>query len=371
MKRTKARLVNVFDHTGESLQPEWLYCQIYLQDGPAAHTVPADKLRALCDRLILAGVQRWVGHLRNQGWLEQFFFIRYAEDGYHLRLRVKGEPNCLQGAVRSYLEEEIARFFAEHERQQPSAGMPLSRQIVKESGRLRYAVYEPEYAKYAGCEGTRLAEEHFQLSSDLCFQVLQAEAESRINRAQFALELMNILLSCYGVAAHEKAFLLKGYTGYWLALVPPDQQAAMVAAMETNYRQKKEKLAGRLVADGPGALEASWRQRAAAPTLFDTWRNHLQRHLEQIKQLEQEGRLQSPITAHVASHQALLQQVPAINEYPTTALLILPNYLHMLNNRLGLTPLQEVQLTHLVYRYLEERLGIESDFYTLILEPGP
>jgi hypothetical protein len=349
---------------------EWLYCQIFLQNGLTAASVPPTTLRALCDRLILGYVRRWIDDLLEEYRLDQFFFIRYAEGGYHLRLRLKGEAACLDGPVRAYLEEEITHFFARHGLPDGSEGLPLSSGRLRDDGWLRYARYEPEYTKYGGDEGMRLAEAHFQVSSRLSFQVLQAEADSRIDRAQFALELMDILLSLFGATAHEKAFLLKGYTGYWLALAPPDQQAAMVASMEENYRQKKDKLAGRFAPGRPGALEASWRQRVATPTLFDEWRQHLGAHLQQIKMLEMTGRLNSPISSHVNQHQSLLQQAPTINATPTVALLILPNYLHMLNNRLGLTPLQEVQLTHLLYRSLEEELGIEADFYSLILEPG-
>ncbi len=70
-------------------------------------------------------------------------------------------------------------------------------------------------------------------------------------------------------------------------------------------------------------------------------------------------------------HQALLRTVPTINTFPTVALLILPNYVHMLNNRLGLTPLQEVQLAYLLYRHLEDAYEIApAALYSLSLEPN-
>ena len=143
----------------------------------------------------------------------------------------------------------------------------------------------------------------------------------------------------------------------------------MLDSLENNYQRLRSWLEQRFKAEQPGPIETAWQKRNGGSNLFTQWREHLNEAMHRLKVLEEVGLLDSPITAHVARHQALLSQSPAINEAPTTALLVLPNYLHMLNNRLGLTPLQEVQLTHMFYRSMEDSLGIEADFYTLILEP--
>lgn len=351
---------------GES---KWLYSQIYFLHPDKNAGADPLALRSICDQLVVEVIPEMVTHFRDQQWIEQFFFIRYAEGGYHLRLRLKGAPAHLDGPVRRHLETAVAGFFTAHQALLWPAGVPLTAQTLLDHDCLRYATYEPELAKYGGIAGLSVAEAHFELSSRLSFRVLEAERRTNISRSQFALELMDILLSEFGAKPHEKAFLLRAYTAYWMGMVEPRYHEQIVTAMEENYQQRKSKLVRRFQQGKPGALEERW--QGQSPNLFQLWRNHLQDILAQLKELELAQQLDSPIRQHTVEHQALLHTVPTINGAPTVALLILPNYVHMLNNRLGLTPLQEVQLAYLLYRHLEDTYGATSDsLYTLILEPN-
>lgn len=347
----------------------WLYSQIYFLYPDKEGKVEPLALRAVCDQFIVEVVPGLVNFFKKQRWIEQFFYIRYAEGGYHLRLRFKGDEVNLNGPVQTYFEAVVADFFATQQAPLWPENAVITPARLRESGCLRYAVYEPEIEKYGGIAGLSVAEAHFQMSSQICIEVLAAERQSNISRSQFALELMNILLSEFGAKPHEKAFLLRAYTAYWLSMVQPEYHEQIVTAMEENYQQRKTRFARRFREEGMGALEESWQEKS--PNLFQMWRQHLADVLEQLRELDLANQLESPVDQHVAQHERLLRTVPTIYESPTVALLILPNYVHMFNNRLGLTPLQEVQLSYLLYRYLEDTYDAASnDLYTLILEPN-
>lgn len=348
---------------------QWLYSQIYFLHPDQDGEVEPLALRAVCDQFVLEVVPGMVKDFQEQGWIEQFFFIRYAEGGYHLRLRFKGVTEHLDGPVRSRLETAVADFFAAQQLPIWPADVTITPDTLLESGCLRYAIYEPEIEKYGGHAGLRVAEAHFQLSSQICALVLAAEQQSNISRSQFAMELMDILLSVFRAEPHEKAFLLRAYTAYWLGMVQPGYHEQIVQAMEENYQQRQAKFARRFQHGKPGALEERW--QGQLPNLFEIWRDHVANVLHELQELEMTGQLKSPVQQQVMQHQALLRTVPTINTFPTVALLILPNYVHMLNNRLGLTPLQEVQLAYLLYRHLEDAYEIApTALYSLSLEPN-
>lgn len=349
--------------------PTWLYSQIYFLHPDKEGEIEPLALRAACDQFIVEVMPGLATFFKEQRWIEQFFFIRYAEGGYHLRLRFKGDSVDLTGPVQTHLEAAAADFFTIRQPQLWPGNLAITPESLRESGCLRYAVYEPEIEKYGGVAGLSVAEAHFQLSSQICIYVVAAERQTNISRSQFALELMNILLSEFGAKPHEKAFLLRAYTAYWLSMVQPEYHEQIVTAMEENYQQRRVKFARRFREEGMGALEESWQGKS--PDLFHIWREHLADVLAQLRALELANQLASPIRQHVAQHEMLLRTVPTVYESPTVALLILPNYMHMFNNRLGLTPLQEVQLSYLLYRYLEDTYNAASDdLYTLILEPN-
>jgi hypothetical protein len=349
--------------------PVWWYIQLYFQE-PGRRMEGAAPIIEACDRLLSSVLRDRIRALTARGLIERFFFIRYAEEGYHLRLRIRGRQEWLSEQVQPAIEEAIVDFCADHREllRLPDGAVTLDG--LARAGRVRWPRYEPEYAKYAGPEGVRKAEEHHQLSSELCWMILQAEAESRIGRAQFALELMMILLEQFSSDPQEQAFLLSAYTSYWLGM-GEQGFTELAAQMEAHYQRQKTRLSERFPATahrGPAALERSWGARQ--PALFEAWRRHLRTHLDEIREMELSGALEAPLAGHVREHADLLRSRPTIARHPTVALLILPNYLHMLHNRLGLSPLQEIQMTYQLYRLLEDRHGLVAGAFPLVLEPA-
>lgn len=117
---------------------EWFYAKLYTGPG-LAERVLADLVRPLVDDAMARGLaDRW-------------FFVRYADPAWHLRLRIHGDPAELLSGLHAL-------------------GAPLL-----DDGRMwrvQVDTYEPETGRYGGDEGIALSERVFHADSeavlDLC-----------------------------------------------------------------------------------------------------------------------------------------------------------------------------------------------------------
>lgn len=356
-------MIDLHDPQRAPAGTDWLYLQVFLHRPP----VPSRPgLRACADELLTDVVGPAAARYRAAGWARRSFFIRYGEEGYHLRLRFLGDTPDGYTPLTADLAERVAGFFARHPELLAEGERPDPESLWA-SGRIRRSVYEPELAKYGGPAGLALAERHFGHSSELAVQVLEAERDRGIARSQFALELLHILLELGGYQLDEQMCMLKSYTYYWRGVAEPDELARIDDSLERNYQRLQDRLARRLQPGEPGPLERGW--AGFTPNFFQGWRDHLVPHLAALKAAERSGALVSPLPADALREQALRAAFPNLAGTPVTALLIVPNYLHLLNNRLGISPLQEIQLTYLLYRWMEDRFQRETPAYPLVLEP--
>ncbi|CAG7656900.1 Nisin biosynthesis protein NisB [Paenibacillus allorhizosphaerae] len=122
---------------------EWLYAKFYT--GPAA-----------VDALLRTEVRRIVSHAMRSGAVEQWFYIRYGDPDWHLRLRVKGVPERLLGEVLPELKDAIAP--------------KLQNGTV---WRFQVDTYMPEWERYGGEKGMSLAERFFHIDSEAVINILE------------------------------------------------------------------------------------------------------------------------------------------------------------------------------------------------------
>jgi thiopeptide-type bacteriocin biosynthesis protein len=121
---------------------EWLFAKLYCSPSHA-------------DRLLLELVQPLVTEVRAAGTADRWFFLRYGDPRWHLRLRFHGDAAALSGHVLPLLGR--------------MAG-PFRRQGIV--WRLEFDRYEPEVERYGGAQGIGIAERLFQSDSELCLDLL-------------------------------------------------------------------------------------------------------------------------------------------------------------------------------------------------------
>lgn len=155
---------------------EWLYVKLYTGTSTA-------------DGLLRDIVGPAVRDALDSGAADSWFFIRYGDPGWHLRVRLHGDPAALHGRVLPALQESLADLIAD--------------------GRLwkvQLDTYDREVERYGGPEGIELAEGLFRADSDAVLEILQMlEGDEGADfRWRLALLGCDLLLSDLGLTPEAK-----------------------------------------------------------------------------------------------------------------------------------------------------------------------
>jgi len=122
---------------------EWLYAKLYVGTS-IADQVLRDIVRPLTEELLQSGA------------VESWFFIRYGDPDWHLRLRLHGVPERLHSEALPALQAAAA--------------------LLLEDGRLwrmQLDTYEREVERYGGEEGVQLAERLFHIDSEAVLDIME------------------------------------------------------------------------------------------------------------------------------------------------------------------------------------------------------
>jgi thiopeptide-type bacteriocin biosynthesis protein len=162
-------------------ESEWLFAKLYCSPSHA-------------DRLLLELVQPLVEELTDGALVRGWFFMRYADPRWHLRLRFHGDPAELTAKVLPALERRAASFQRE--------GVLW---------RLRFDTYEPEMERYGGPAGILVAERFFQIDSELSLELLPMIAGDASGDLRWWLALAGAdrLLSGLGLDTSEKKLVVE------------------------------------------------------------------------------------------------------------------------------------------------------------------
>jgi thiopeptide-type bacteriocin biosynthesis protein len=126
---------------------EWLFIKLY--SGPAT-----------ADQIFREVVRPVVERVLSTGAADHWFFVRYGDPDWHLRLRLHGPPTRLGGEVLPALQ---------------TAAAPLL-----DDGRLwriQLDTYQREVERYGGTEGIVLAEQLFQMDSEAVLSLAELFTE--------------------------------------------------------------------------------------------------------------------------------------------------------------------------------------------------
>ncbi|AMQ01767.1 hypothetical protein AY601_4949 [Pedobacter cryoconitis] len=96
----------------------------------------------------------------------QYFFIRYWENGSHIRLRINVEY-ALHQVLAKALEQKTNDFFSQYpavRKLKDSLNQPVSQPLAADHA-IQFSVYEPEIIRYGNQQSLSWAEQHFFKSS--------------------------------------------------------------------------------------------------------------------------------------------------------------------------------------------------------------
>jgi thiopeptide-type bacteriocin biosynthesis protein len=164
---------------------EWLYLKLYTSEG-------------LLEWLLSQQIKPLVANVREAGLVDSWFFIRYGDPEWHLRLRLHGDPTTLMTRV----------LPLAHARLDP----------LLQSGALwkvQLDTYDRETERYGGLAGVQLAEKLFEADSEAVFSLVNLLAQldavdPEMNaRWQMALLGMDRLLDDLGLNLPAKRSILR------------------------------------------------------------------------------------------------------------------------------------------------------------------
>ncbi len=155
---------------------EWLYVKLYTGTSTA-------------DGLLREIVGPTVRQALASGAADSWFFIRYADPAWHLRVRLHGDPAALHGQVLPALEESLSGFLAD--------------------GRLwkvQLDTYDREVERYGGPEGIELSERLFQADSEAVLEIIEMlEGDEGADlRWRLALLGCDLVFSDLGLTPEER-----------------------------------------------------------------------------------------------------------------------------------------------------------------------
>ncbi|MFH7599111.1 thiopeptide-type bacteriocin biosynthesis protein [Streptomyces racemochromogenes] len=250
------------------------------------------------------------------GEAERWFFIRYAEDGPQVRVRVRG----LAPAAAARLPDELARAAG---KVTPVPGPWSSRH-----GEVRAVPYVPETERYGGPRALPLAEEVFVESSQVVLGVLRdlSAGGGASARLAHASDLVHATVHALGLDRLTAARWLRRHAAgwRWVREVPLLPGASVHTRVNSVYAAQRSGLERRA-----RGLRERLADGTAAPWLL-RWERR------------------------VRATDGLLRAGEGADAAPDATAWIWGSQLHMLLNRLGVTPDEERAVCRLVARTLME-----------------
>jgi thiopeptide-type bacteriocin biosynthesis protein len=243
----------------------WLYAKLY------AGTASVDRVLSALRAQVIEPATR-------SGAVERWFFIRYADPHWHLRLRLGGRPERLYGEVLPALTAATA------------AGR--SDGAIE---RVQLDTYERELERYGGDLGMLLSERIFQADSACVAAVLDLLGGSDAPDARWRLALRGIdaLLGDLGFdGAAKRALIVRQRDGFAAEL---RADAALRRQMGEFFRRERKRLEDLL---DPGAGGSS--ELAPALALFEARSRHIRPIAAELR--ERAGELTSSLADLAASY---------------------------------------------------------------------
>ncbi len=309
--------------------------------------------------LLVDGVAPVIEALRDEGLLHRWFFIRYWMEGPHLRIRLLPKRAGDTRLIARRLFDALDRFLAErpalYEVDEEEMGGLFKQMFLGEYSEKQwnelygdtgmkmrpnnsYVVmrYEPEIARYGGPRGIEVAERHFEKSSDMVVRLVEStNVHVRSVLFGLAVQLMTVMLATFQKDKAESARFLATYRRYWEGAGDGDAAERHTAYLEA-YESMSSDLHDRLAT---AYRHAENNDMDSLSGFVREWAEHSLRLRDELVALAEQGGLEFPIGEETQSRPV---------DADTALFALLSGYIHMTNNRLGVSIIDECYLSFLL-----------------------
>lgn len=309
--------------------------------------------------MLTEAVAPLLADLRAEGQIDRWFFIRYWMEGPHIRLRLLPaagvDRDALTHRAVARLEQFLSRrpalyeedrndsdelyrnmFIAEYsaaewdERYGPDGRMPF-----RANNSIAEMEYEREYSRYGGPDAIELAEHHFEFSSEEVIRTLATTSVHlrTILLGQAVQQTLALSFAMLGTADAVRSFLLD-YRIMW----------------ETSYQEPSE-----------GQHEGFDRS-------FLAMRDRLVGRVEHVRDVVRGEALAEGSVARWLCHGAELREAVAdlhranvlrfregaSPDLDASVRVLLSSFVHMSNNRLGASILDEIYISYVLVKAIDD-----------------
>lgn len=285
-----------------------------------------------CDEVILKIVEPLIDTLSKDKLIEKYFFIRYAEFGPHVRLRLYGNSKTLNTKVKDEVEKFIEKYFLSELKFFPI----LSNNSPQDKNYL-WIEYVQEIDRYGGEDAIMVAEDFFYHSSIAAIKLLH-EIDNGEKSSRFAKGLLTMLI-IVKVFAEDKDSAIE-----WIAIYgknylktrarKENELKEWEAAFFNGFDKQSEKLI-----EYTSAVWNALDEEELNPVL-----DYYKERLTEIK---------AKLTL-LFEQNKIVRQLNAIKDWKTLNSTIISSYMHMMNNRLGINIPEESYLSHLLVNSLKK-----------------
>lgn len=300
------------------------------------------------NHFLITQVKPLIQLLNQNGQIDHYFFIRYADKGPHIRLRLQAVDIETRYQVKAFAGNWFEGYFKSLMPKPP---------VDRPNGwfddySLEWIDYEPETDRYGGVNGLIVAEQHFCYSSEVVLDLLAEKGSlTDADMLGIAIQLHVGFANRLGMSTEDMIFFFRTMYRQWLPSAAlyfktEPRQAQVLAAgifentyksIGSNFSDFFERLFNKLISNEE--FEEKW---------FNKWlRYALETDLKLIN-LQRDGRLEAA---------NLFASDTEVSHTSGCRWTIYLSYLHMLNNRLGIGNADEGLIAYLILQTLTSHHG--------------
>lgn len=287
------------------------------------------------DRVILDALAPLVSRETAQRLFSQFFFVRYGEHGPHVRCRFKvcgsGAERELEGEFIEHVELNVDRATATTSASSILTGVPGKHGITE----IRNVPYAPEVDRYGGPVGVTIAERVFFASSKAAIELLRTNADGRRST-----RLGRCILStlCFLVVYLEEREQIADFAGKHSARYL--RRLASIRVPVESWREAflawQARQSGAIVRQIQAFFDALRDGRSISPEV-DEFVKELRAARDDLRDAQMRGR--------IVGHHPQAGWGVCLDH-------LVPSYIHMSSNRLGVTVAEEAYIGFLIHHAL-------------------
>ena len=323
-------------------ESEWVSAHIFRHQDP--------------DPLLAGPIAGLLAQLTECGAIDSYFFLRYWEGGPHVRLRMRVARPGAEATIRRLTVSACADFMAanpgepqlsDSEYAALAPTLAAAERMTDFDRRLRTAdsidfiEYRPDHRRFGSGEALAHAEQHLAEASALALAMIGiGRSPSQRAGDAFAMLVANRLLRTR--AEDEVAADARRIAADW-----GGELILNTAAFEDHYAATRDGLVS-IVESVRTATE-----RAGASRPWERWLRSADRLRSALVALDRQGRLDADWSA-LTGASTLAALDPAGPE------LVLEHCAHLMCNRLGIAPSQEMHLRALVARATADSVASRS-----------